>query len=156
MNSHSKNILIAGGTGLIGKKLQEKLYSTGHQVYVLTRNKKLVNQDNYRLWNPDQNFIEEDALRGVNVIINLCGAGIADKHWTDARKKELHDSRVKPALVLLDAARKSGEITHYISASGINCYPVNTKHVVSEGNSYGTDYLSRLVKDWETAALQFE
>jgi uncharacterized protein (TIGR01777 family) len=156
MNDNTKHILIAGGTGLIGKKLQACFLQAGHRVSILTRNKKLVENSVYRLWNPDENFIQENALSDVDVLINLCGAGIADKPWNDARKKELHDSRVKPALVLLNEAKKSGNIKHYVSASGINCYPVNTSHVVVEKDSYGTDYLSRLVKEWETAALQFE
>ena len=90
------------------------------------------------------------------MLINLCGAGIADKPWSEARKKELHDSRVNPAHVLLEEAKKSVNIKHYVSASGINCYPVNTSHLLAEKDSYGTDYLSRLVKEWETAALHFE
>jgi uncharacterized protein (TIGR01777 family) len=156
MNDDTKHILIAGGTGLIGKKLQTHFLQAGHRVSILTRNKKLTENSVYRLWNPDDNFIQENALSDIDVLINLCGAGIADKPWSDARKKELHDSRVKPALVLLEEAKKSGKIKHYVSASGINCYPVNTNHVVIEKDSYGTDYLSRLVKEWETAALQFE
>jgi uncharacterized protein len=156
MNNNTQHLLIAGGTGLIGKKLQEHFIQAGYRVSILTRNKKLVDNKVYRLWNPNENFIQENALSDVDILINLCGAGIADKPWTEARKKELHDSRVKPALVLLEEAKKSSNIKQYVSASGINCYPVNTSQMVSENDSYGTDYLSLLVKEWEAAALQFE
>lgn len=156
MSNQGKKVLIAGGTGLIGKKLQNTLHTAGYAVVVLTRNEKLVSSPAYRLWNPDNNFISENALADVDVIVNLCGAGIADKPWTASRKKELHDSRVKPTILLLEEARKSGQVKHYISASGINCYPTNTQQVVLEKDAYGLDYLSQLVKDWETAALKFE
>lgn len=155
MANQDNHVLIAGGTGLIGKKLQQTLQNAGYQVSVLTRNKQLCTNPGYRLWNPDTNFIEEHALLDVDVIINLCGSGIADKPWTAKRKTELHDSRVKPTLLLLQEAKKNGNIKHYLSASGINCYPLNTEHVVTEKDSYGTDYLSRLVQDWEAAAMKF-
>lgn len=152
----NKHVLIAGGTGLIGSKLKTTLESAGYQVSILTRNKKLTSNSTYRLWNPAENFMEEGVLDDVDILINLCGSGIADKPWTKARKKELHDSRVLPTLLLLEAAKKSKKLKHYLSASGINCYPVNTSQPLQEQDSYGTDYLSTLVKDWETAALKFE
>ncbi len=150
------SILIAGGTGLIGSTLTATFEKAGHTVFILTRNKARCADEKYRWWNPDQDEISDNALEGVDVIVNLCGAGIADKSWTDKRKQELHDSRVKPANLLFKTAQKSGEIKHYISASGINCYTVNTPHQVKEEDAYGSDYMSRLVQQWEHAALQFE
>ena len=156
MSNTKKHILIAGGTGLIGKKLEEKLNASGYEVSILTRNKKRVRESSaYRLWNPDEAFIQENTLGDVDILINLCGAGIADSPWTKARKKELHDSRINPTLLLLEEAKKTGKIELYISASGINCYPVNTKELLREENSYGPDYLSTLVQQWEEAAMKF-
>jgi len=149
-------ILVAGGTGLIGKKLSNSFENSGNRVVILTRSQSLCTNPKYRWWNPDAGEISENALDGVDVIVNLCGAGIADKPWTAKRKEELHDSRVKPALVLFEAAKKSKSIKHYVSASGINCYPVNTSQVLMEDDAYGSDYLSRLVQEWEHAALNFE
>jgi uncharacterized protein (TIGR01777 family) len=150
------NILIAGGTGLIGTALTNAFEKSGHQVFILTRNQARCKDSKYRWWNPDMNEISENALESIDIIINLCGSGIADKPWTNKRKQELHDSRVKPALVLFEAAKKNKQIKHYISASGINCYPLNTAHPVQEEDAYGNDYLSRLVQEWEHAALKFE
>ena len=150
------SILIAGGTGLIGNLLSSTFEKAGHTVFILTRNKALCADEKYRWWNPDQDEISEHALEGIDVIVNLCGAGIADKPWTAKRKQELLDSRVKPANLLFKTAQKSGKIKQYISASGINCYTVNTPNQVNEEDAYGTDYLSRLVHEWEHAALQFE
>jgi uncharacterized protein (TIGR01777 family) len=156
MNNSNQHILIAGGTGLIGKTLEKQFLADGFEVSILTRNEELCKQAQYRWWNPDAGKMSPNALDGIDIVVNLCGAGIADKPWTAKRKEELHDSRVKPALLLLDAAKKSGKIKHYISASGINCYTVNTPNQVNEDDAYGTDYLSRLVHEWEYASLQFE
>jgi uncharacterized protein len=156
MNNSNQHILIAGGTGLIGKMLEKQFLADGFAVSILTRNEELCKQAQYRWWNPDAGKMSPNALDGIDIVVNLCGAGIADKPWTAKRKEELYDSRVKPALVLFEAAQKSKSIKHYVSASGINCYPVNTGHVVREDDVYGTDYLSRLVHEWEHAALKFE
>lgn len=156
MSSNGLHVLIAGGTGLIGKKLQSQALKQGYRVSILTRNKSKISDSTFRYWNPDEDFIEPDTLADVDVIVNLCGAGIADKPWSNSRKKELLDSRVKPALLLLREAKKSSQLKHYISASGINCYPINTEKQVAENDTYGNDYLSSLVREWETTALRFE
>lgn len=156
MNNSNQHILIAGGTGLIGKMLEKQFLADGFAVSILTRNEELCKQVQYRWWNPDAGEISPNALDGIDIIVNLCGAGIADKPWTAKRKQELLDSRVKPTLLLLKTAKKLGKIKHYISASGINCYPLNTENVLGEDDAFGTDYLSRLVHEWEHAALKFE
>src|SRR5690554_5608242 len=87
-------VLIAGGSGLIGQKVQEELNKQGHEVRILTR------QDNpnapFYHWNPRKKEIDREALKGVQVIINLAGAGIADKRWTEKRKEIVFKSRNKP------------------------------------------------------------
>ena len=90
-------ILLTGGTGLIGKTLEEKLSSKNHQVYILTRSPKL---DNHFKWDIKNNYIDEKAFENLEYIIHLAGAGIADKKWTKTRKEELIDSRVESANLL--------------------------------------------------------
>jgi uncharacterized protein (TIGR01777 family) len=148
-----KTILIAGGTGLIGKPLVRQMEERGHQVNVLTRSPKAKNQ--YQ-WSPSAKTIDEKALQGVETIINLAGAGIADKRWTASRKKELVNSRVITAQFLYDLREKMPQLTHYISASGINCYGYeepDRKHVETDG--FGKDFLSFVVRKWEEAADLF-
>ncbi len=149
-----RTILIAGGTGLIGRKLVDKLGERGHSVAVLTRSPKKAGEFK---WSPSEKTIDEDALKGVDTIINLAGAGIADKRWTEKRKKELIDSRVKTTKFLYKLRDKIPELNQYISASGINCYGYDQperKH--PETDDYGTDFLSVVVKRWEGAADLFD
>lgn len=149
-----KTILIAGGTGLIGTPLVEKLIERGHDVRVLTRSPR--REIDYK-WSPSSKSIDEKALTGVNTIINLAGAGIADKRWTEKRKEELINSRVKTTQFLYDLREKMPELNNYISASGINCYGYDQpdrKH--KESDAFGTDFLSVVVKRWEGAADLFD
>ncbi|MCE3295377.1 MAG: hypothetical protein K0R65_1091 [Crocinitomicaceae bacterium] len=149
-----KIILIAGGTGFIGKELIALLEKI-HEIRVLTRDKKKCG-GKFFFWDPDLGEIDEKAANGVTHIINLCGAGIADKRWTAKRKQELHDSRVKPADFLYSKKELFTALEHYISASGVNCFDWNKKtKIYTEDDPMATDFLSQLVADWEKGAGQF-
>jgi len=87
-------ILISGGTGLVGKALTKRLILEGHEVRILSRNPKSSTQLKSFYWNVEKNEIDEKAFEGVEHIVHLAGSGIADKRWTEARKKDIIDSRV--------------------------------------------------------------
>lgn len=113
-------ILIAGGTGLIGTRLTAMLTEQGHSVRILTRSPRAPHQ---YAWDPEHGKIDSSALEGVDAVINLAGAGIADARWTDSRKKLLIDSRVQSAKTLQNAissAQKHPDV--YVSASAIGIY----------------------------------
>lgn len=113
-------ILLAGGTGLIGQRLQMLLTSQGHTVRILSRRPKTAGQ---YAWDPATGALDESALDGVTAVINLAGAGIADARWTPARKRELIDSRVQSARTLREAiARRTERPQVYVSASAIGIY----------------------------------
>jgi uncharacterized protein len=149
-----KTILIAGGTGLIGRQLYAQLQSRGHNVRVLSR-KGNPAQGRFE-WDPYQKKIDSAALKGVNAIINLVGEGIADKRWSESRKKALIDSRVIPTQFLAELAPQIPTLTHYITASGINCYGYDAyDRLHPESDPFGSDFLSQVVKRWEEAADTF-
>ena len=83
-------ILIAGGTGLIGKRLSQYLENAGHTVRHLSRKTQPNAHFPTFSWDPSTGQIDDQALEGVEVLINLAGAGIADKPWTKARKEVLY------------------------------------------------------------------
>lgn len=149
-----KQIAIAGGTGLIGKKLEEKLTSEGFEVLILTRNPKA---DNHVSWNPNERKIDLVRVQNVEVIINLCGAGIADKRWSKSRKKELYDSRIIPNEFLSSIQSELPNLKQFISASGVNAYGYkNEAKEYTEEDPIGPDFLSQLVKDWEASTNGFQ
>lgn len=148
-----KTILIAGGTGLVGRKLQLLFKSKGYITKILTRNPK--SEDQYR-WNPERKEIDPLALKDVNILINLCGENVADQRWTKKRKKLLFDSRIGTTEFLVSLVHQMSQLECYISASGINSYGFeNDEKVYIESDPFGTDYMSQLVKDWENAADLF-
>lgn len=149
-----KTILIAGGTGLIGKALVKRLLELGHEVRVLSR--KADKEKNIFGWSPTEKRIDLDAFEGVDVLINLVGEGIADRRWTKKRKQALIDSRVETTHFLASQLDNMPQLKQYITASGINCYGYDNydqKH--SENDQFGNDFLSQVVKKWENAADKF-
>lgn len=148
-------ILLAGGTGLIGQNLVELLKSEGHEVNILTRSD--YNKENHFHWSPSSQEIDDNSLENVDIIINLAGAGIADKRWTEKRKKILIDSRVDTTRFLYKVSEKIPNLKQYISASGINCYGYdNYNKKYKESDPFGNDFLSEVVEQWENAADEFK
>jgi uncharacterized protein (TIGR01777 family) len=151
---YQKTILIAGGTGLIGRQLVQRFQEKGHQVRVLSRTGRPEQQQ--FAWDPYQKSIDKAALEGVDVIINLVGEGIADKRWTAKRKQALIDSRVMPTQFLAELASDIPTLKQYVTASGINCYGYeHYDRLHTESDPYGNDFLSQVVKAWEESADAF-
>lgn len=150
-----ETILIAGGTGLIGKELQRYWKALGHEVRLLTRKPSDPLSGIYN-WDPLKGEMDQRALDDVTVLVNLSGAGIGDKRWTASRRKELFDSRVGTTRCLWKYAQSSPSLKRYITASGAVCYGFeDDKKVYSEESAFGTDLLSVLTRDWEKAADLF-
>src|SRR3989338_1707664 len=112
-------VLIAGGSGLIGRKMTETMQAQGHEVHVLSRT---PSADHHIYWNPYTEEVDASLLKDVEVLVHLSGAGIADKVWTKGRKKELLASRVQPIQFLWKLQEQMPELKHSIAVSGVNCY----------------------------------
>lgn len=146
-------VLIAGGSGLIGKRLVEHLYKKGFDVAILSRNK--VDKDAI-YWNPSKGEIDTSMLHKVTHLINLSGVSIAGGRWTEARKKEIIDSRVASTEFLFKNKSYFHNLKHYISASGVSCYGIDDLNkVYTEADAFGNDFLSEVVSKWELAADLF-
>ena len=149
-----KTILIAGGTGFIGRRIQNLLEKSNYKVSILSRSPKTKNEF---YWNPTKGEIDKKALENVSAIINLCGAGIGDKRWTKSRKEELYQSRIEPTKFLFSLIDDLPDLESYISASGITCYGFeDSNKLYSEDDPFGSDYLSQLVESWENVADLFK
>lgn len=152
-------ILIAGGTGFIGKALIPFLAQKGYEVNVLTR-REMVDVENihYYRWDVDKGFIDPQALEGVDALINMTGANIGEKRWTKDRKEEILNSRVKPLELLLKSILESGNrIEVLISSSAVGYYgAVTMDHVFTEEDRNGADFPACVCKSWEDAAWKFE
>jgi NAD dependent epimerase/dehydratase family enzyme len=105
------HVLITGGTGFVGQALQKYLVKAGHEVRILSRKSG---------WDVGNQTIDPRVLDGIDAIVHLAGAGIADKRWTAARKKELISSRVDSTRLLARVLRTEKHQVHtFVSASAI-------------------------------------
>ena len=150
------NILITGGTGLVGKYLATELRARKHEVRILSRSKSEKPFEFY--WNLDEKIIDEKAFENIDSIIHLAGATVSKK-WTEDYKKELYSSRIDAANLLLDyCEKKNMHLKSFISASGINYYGTFTSDQILEENSgiLHHDFLADLSVEWEKAAEKFQ
>lgn len=151
-------ILISGGSGLIGSALTKLLMANGHEVNHLSRSKSSENNIPTFVWNLAKGEIDEAAFDGVEAIIHLAGAGIADERWTEKRKKIIIDSRVESANLLYRKAKElKPPLKVFISASGINYYGMKTTDkIYTEEDRPTDDFIGKCCLLWEEAADQFD
>ncbi|MEL6943030.1 MAG: NAD-dependent epimerase/dehydratase family protein, partial [Bacteroidota bacterium] len=147
------NVLIGGGTGLIGMRLSALLSAKGYQVTHLSRKQNLSAKYPAYQWNIDEKSIDVEAVKQADYIINLAGAGIADKLWSEKRKKVIIDSRVYSTLILKKAIEEHRpNLKAFISASAIGFYGNRGDEVLNEASEAGEEeFLVRSVLEWEDA-----
>jgi uncharacterized protein (TIGR01777 family) len=150
-------IVIAGGSGLVGKKLTQMLTENGHEVAWLTRNGKAKSTIKLFEWDIKNQTIDKAVLDFAEVIINLAGAGVADKKWSDAYKKEIYDSRILSTQLLANAlTSNANKVNTYISASAIGIYGNNTAPNTTENTPAADTFLAKVCEDWESTVKPIE
>ncbi len=143
-------ILIAGGTGLIGQHLSKMLTDQGHTVHWLSRRADPNAAYKTFVWDVTKGEIDEAALSSADFVLNFAGAGIADKRWTDKRKKLIIDSRVKGNQLLAKVLPQHPNVKAYISASAIGYYGDRGTELLSELAPSGkSGFLAESVVAWE-------
>lgn len=155
-------IVIAGGTGFIGRQVCRVLLDEGHSVSILTRHAGRYTASAA----PQRRFLQWDGVTlgpwvqecdGADVVLNLSGAPIADSRWTDRRKQVLIDSRVQPTQALLRAIPTWKHTPHtFISASGVGFYGARGEEELNESSTPGKGFLSDLSQVWERTAMEAE
>ena len=149
-------VVIAGGTGFLGRKLARRLRENGHRVITLTR--RPSSSTDQLTWQPDGNpgTLPRD-LDGVDAVINLAGESIAGRRWTSARKEVLRSSRLLPTRTLARAIVQCARPPRvFISASGVGFYGPHGDEPVTEATPPGTDFLATLCVQWEQEARAIE
>ena len=145
-------ILISGSSGLIGSAAATALKSDGHNVVRLVRPGKAPNPGDVQ-WDPMRATVDVAGLEGVDVVIHLSGAGIADGRWTEGRKQLLRSSRIDTTRVLVDSlSRLKQKPRVLIVASAIGYYGSRGDEILTESSTNGTDFLALVCRDWEAEA----
>ncbi len=145
-----ETIVIAGGSGLVGRTLQRLIDPKQYKVYVLTRNPKSP----YELgWDYIRQKID-DRVKEAQHVINLTGAGIADSRWTDSRKELILESRIQSTHFLIQTFEQAKvKLETFISASAIGYYgDGGDKWLGEETPPVTKEFLSDVCIHWENAA----
>lgn len=147
-----KKVLITGGSGTVGKHLSNLLLQKGYQVAHLSRSARKDAQIETFVWDVDKAIIDENCINGVDIIVHLAGAGIADGRWTEERKKAIVDSRTKSIeLIYRLLKQKTHQVKTVVSASASGYYSDRGNQLLSETAPPHTDFLGQCCIEWETA-----
>jgi uncharacterized protein (TIGR01777 family) len=151
-------ILITGGSGLIGRYLTSRLLEEGYSVAHLSTKQDQFGRVRVHRWDPTKGILDPAVFDGVDYIVHLAGANIAERRWSEKRKKEIVSSRVDSSLLLY---RKITEnripLKAFISASAVGFYgSATTGKIYSEIDPPGSDFLASTCRKWEEAADAFE
>ena len=150
--SPSNHILLTGGTGLIGSNLTQQLLDKGYQVSHLSRSRGKNPRVKTFLWDVAKGEIDPNCIDGADTIVHLAGAGIADKRWTDKRKKELIESRTRSiGLVYNVLQKKQHQVKSVISASAIGYYSDRGDELMTELSPPANDFMGKCCVEWEDA-----
>jgi uncharacterized protein (TIGR01777 family) len=156
-------IVIAGGTGMMGRTLTASLVADGHEVVILTRRVPLDAPDgvSYERWSGtigDAGRLAE-ALAGADAVVNLTGIPVGPLPWTPWRRRGIRESRVEPTRALVDAlgriepARRPGVL---VSISGSDAYTGQDSVPATEATPSASGFLPDVLRDWEAAASAAE
>lgn len=149
--------MIAGGTGLVGKHLIDRLNNGHNKLFILTRSDRKSTDPNikYVNWRYDGwgQYIEQN----IDAVINLAGATLNDR-WTDTYKQIILTSRVETTRALRQFFESRNEAPKVLfNASAVGYYPPSESTTYNEGDQFEEhNFLSSVVQAWETEAKTFE
>jgi len=150
-----KQLLIAGGSGLIGTAISAKALQEGWEVTLLSRS----GGPGRIVWDPQEGIIHLEESKSFDAIINLAGSSIAGGRWTNERKKDIVESRVH-AYNTLQKYLQTGLLKTrvYLGASAIGIYGDKKNEPVDEYTPFGPadDWMSSTVREWEAGHSRVE
>lgn len=142
--------VVTGSSGLLGSALVRALLADGHQVRRLVRREPAAADE--RFWDPMGGVLDSAALEGADAVVHLAGAGIGERRWSQAYKRELVDSRVRGTRTLAEALARTGDGPRVLlSSSAIGFYGDTGDRPVDESAPPGEGFLAGLVREWEAA-----
>lgn len=144
-------IAISGSSGLIGSALSQALESRGDEVVHLVR-RSVADAAREIQWDPGAGLADSAGAEGLDAVVHLAGAGIADKRWTARRKDEIWTSRVDGTRHLVESL---GQLTRpprrFLGGSAIGYYGSRGVERLDEASSAGDGFLGELCVAWEKA-----
>ncbi len=150
------NVMIAGGSGFLGKALTRSLLADGHKVFILTRGSSVPAGTQAVKWDAKTTKGWGHLVNETDVVIHLAGKTLAAWPWTAATKRDFHDLRVLPGLALVQAIWEADHRPGvFIQQSGINHYGLHGD-IADETTPPGDDFLAQLTVKWEAVTQPVE
>lgn len=144
-----RTIVVSGATGMIGQALVGRLRANGHTVRRLVRSSAEAGDVS---WDPARGILPASAIEGAYAVVHLAGAPIAER-WTAKQKVAIRESRVLGTALIAGAiAAAASKPAVMLSGSAIGYYGDRGDEPVDETSTPGSDFLARVVQDWESAA----
>jgi uncharacterized protein (TIGR01777 family) len=155
----NKKIIITGGTGFLGQSLVEDLVKGGYECVVYTRSPDKYKSDNnivYREWMEDEDYLKSE-INGSYAVINLAGAPVIGKRWSEEYKKTIIDSRVDTTNALVNAMNNcSNPPKRFLSSSASGYFGDRGNEVLDEESESGNTFLAEVCEKWEAEAEKIE
>jgi uncharacterized protein (TIGR01777 family) len=150
---------VTGSTGFIGSAVVAALRERDDTVVRFVRPDSPRGTDEVIRWDPSRGLVDDGDLRrvgGFDAVVNLAGAGIADRRWTDQRKSEIRHSRTAAAALLAHVLGETSATPFLASASAVGVYGSRGDEVLDEASTLGDDFLARVCIEWEGATSPCE
>lgn len=153
-------VLVAGGTGFLGRSIVRTLLDAGHHVVVLSRSPEAARNSlppavAVEHWDGATTQGWGHHVDGADAILNFAGASIGEGRWTARRKEKIVKSRLDAGRAIGEAIRQaSAKPAVLISASGVGYYGNVPEGEVAEDGPPGNDFLARVCIRWEAAAAE--
>ena len=160
-------IAIAGatgfvGTGLVARLAQDAARDPGNTLVVLSRDAaharrvfpaEAFPQVEVLAYDPTVSGDWQQAISGCDAVVNLAGASIADRRWTESYKQEIYNSRIQTTEKLVEAiAKADAKPGVLVNASAIGYYGTSETETFTENSPAGQDFLASVCVDWEARA----
>jgi uncharacterized protein (TIGR01777 family) len=145
-------VVIFGGSGLIGKAIKDHFES----VKIAVRDLSKLKEGTF-YWNPITGDLNPKELEGIDAIINLSGDSIVQLRWTEQKKRELYESRIRSTALIVNTIQQMSTPPKYLfNASGAGYYGNCCEEVVTEETAPGRGFLATMAQKWEAAACNAE
>jgi uncharacterized protein len=148
-------IVMAGSSGFLGTGLRTKLTADGHDIVQLVR--RPPRHDGERRWDPHAGDLDPDVVAGADAVVNLAGAGVEDRRWSQSYKQTLISSRVRPTATLAAAIAglpADARPRTLMNASAVGFYGDTGDSEVDEESPPGAGFFPDLCRAWESATAQ--
>src|SRR5437867_11193033 len=166
-------VVIAGGSGFLGRPLAAALTADGHDVVTLTRvapaargaNRNAMaaadgsakaSAERPAAWTPDgRTGPWASEIDAAGAVVNLAGESIAGSRWTAAHKRRILDSRVQATRSLVAAIRGAATPPRvFVSGSAVGYYGPLEDGIATEDTRPGSDFLAGVCVQWEAEAAR--